>query len=186
MVHHCFCFILCYCYSQSRAHTVITRSHWHALFYCSLSPHFILARRKNFITLYHDFIVSVLQLRSFVFVFLFYTESLRVSQCKSLFVLFCNVGFCFVFLFCMYLSNVRLLFFLFSFSIYLISRFLLLCFTKFCSLRIYSQKSFLFSLFFVNRLKKEKHATKKQCKNCFHCGGIISCECSYVSICFVL
>lgn len=134
--------------SQSHAHTAITRSHWHAQFYCSLSPHFILARRKNFITLYHDFIVSVLQLRSFVFVFLFYTESLRVSQCKSLFVLLCNVGFCFVFLFCMYLSNVRLLF-LFSFSIYLISRFLLLCFTKFCSLRIYSQKSFLFSLFFV-------------------------------------
>lgn len=99
--------------SQSRAHTVITRSHWHAQFYCSLFPHFILARRKNFITLYHDFIVSVLQLRSFVFVFLFYTESLRVSQCKSLFVLFCNVGFCFVFLFCMYLSNVRLLFFVF-------------------------------------------------------------------------
>lgn len=147
MVHHCF-FCVIATSSQSHAHTAITRSHWHAQFYCSLSPHFILARKKNFITLYHDFIVSVLQLRSFVFVFLFYTESLRVSQCKSLFVLFCNVGFCFVFLFCMYLSNVRLLF-LFSFSIYLISHFLLLCFTKFCSLRIYSQKSFWFSLFFV-------------------------------------
>lgn len=122
---------------------------------------------------------------NFVRLFLFSCFILRVYVFRNVSLcLFCNVGFCFLVLYVP--EQCSLVVFLFSFSIYLISRFLLLCFTKFCSLRIYSQKSFLFSLFFVNRLKKEKHATKKQCKNCFHCGGIISCECSYVSICFVL
>lgn len=146
MVHHCFLCVLLL-HTCTHTYTIITRSYWHAQFYCSLSTHFILARRKNFITLYHDFIVSVLQLHSFVLFFLTcFILRVYVFRFVSLcFVLFCNVGFCFVFL--LYVpEQCSLVVVFFSFSIYLISR-VLFFFTKFCSLRIYSQKSFLVSLF---------------------------------------
>lgn len=146
MVFHCFC--LHYCYILALTLTLVShvRTGTRSSIVLFL-PRFILARRKNFITLYHDFIVSVLQLHSFVlFLFLVFILRVYVFRFVSLcLVLYCNVGFCFVFL--LYVpEQCSLVVFFSSFSIYLISR-VLFCFTKFCSLRIYSQKSFLFLLF---------------------------------------
>lgn len=123
-------FVLLRTCAHSLALTVITRSYWHSVLLFSRSRHIsFLARRKNVSWFYCFWLTT-----SFVCLFV-YTESLRVSLGKSLyFVLFCNVGFCFVS--CLYVPEQCSL--VVSFSIYLISCFFLLCFSfRFVSLNVH-------------------------------------------------
>lgn len=158
MVFHCFC--LHYCYILALTLTLLShvRTGTRSSIVLFL-PRFILARRKNFITLYHDFIVSVLQLHSFV-LFFFHGFILRVYVFRFVslcFVLYCNVGFCFVFL--LYVPEQCSLVVFFFFIQYLLN------FTCFVSLNsavcAFIVKSRFCSYFFVNRLKKMKNTQQK-------------------------